>query len=145
MTNELTPDKLAALRALAMGATPGKRWIGDADFDTALMCKRDGRNCVLANHNSNFPEYQRDIELFAALDPATVLGLIDRHESPIEIRNNEDGILDEIVATGADVHLEEMDEGCWCLIVSKGEQRFQVMLESDADIIATVETEGMEL
>ncbi len=36
---------------------------------------------------------------------------------PVEIRRNEDGTLDEIVAHGAGVHLEQMGKGVWSLII----------------------------
>ena len=36
---------------------------------------------------------------------------------PPEVRLNEDGTLDEIVAFGAYVHLEQMDDGHWWLAV----------------------------
>jgi hypothetical protein len=31
----------------------------------------------------------------------------------IEIRSNDDGTLDEVVARGCDFHLEQMDDTCW--------------------------------
>ena len=40
----------------------------------------------------------------------------------IEIRNDQLDELDEIVATGAEIHLERMSKGHWWMIVSKGKQ-----------------------
>lgn len=37
----------------------------------------------------------------------------------IEVRRNDDGTLDEVVATGCDFHLEQMDRGHWWMVVRK--------------------------
>ncbi len=56
-----------------------------------------------------------------------------------EIRNADDGSLDEVVATGADVHLEQMHDGCWMLIVSAGGREVHVSLRSRGKGKATVD------
>jgi hypothetical protein len=56
-----------------------------------------------------------------------------------DIRRNEDGSLDEIVAAGATVHLEKMDDDEWWLRIDVGERHIQVNFGSTAPIRATVE------
>lgn len=46
--------------------------------------------------------------------------------SNIIVRNDETGELDEIIATGANVHLERMDERWFCLIIEQGGRRLLV-------------------
>jgi len=55
----------------------------------------------------------------------------------VEIRRNPDGSLDEIVASGAAVHLEQMDHDEWCLIVNN----VRVFLCSRDGITATVDVD----
>lgn len=47
----------------------------------------------------------------------------DAPPDAIEVRRNEDGTLDEIVAEGCSVHLEQMDVGSWWLAVEKNGYR----------------------
>ncbi len=56
----------------------------------------------------------------------------------IEVRNNDDGTLDEIVGHGADVHLEQMDNGCWWLSISEGSRVVHVYLLSRSVIKANL-------
>ena len=60
----------------------------------------------------------------------------------IELRHNDDGSLDELVATGADVHFEDMGDGWFFLVVQSGEHRVmlnvevkQVRVGSDEDLM----------
>ena len=57
-----------------------------------------------------------------------------------EVRLNEDGTLDEIVANGAYVHLEQMDDGCWWMAVESGGHLIHVNLftKRGAKILANV-------
>ena len=38
----------------------------------------------------------------------------------MEIRRNPDNSIDEVIANGAAVHLEQMNRGEWCLIITEG-------------------------
>lgn len=57
----------------------------------------------------------------------------------IEVRRNPDGSLDEIVAVGASIHLEQMDGKCWWLCVTKGGEEVRLFLTSRRRIKANVE------
>jgi hypothetical protein len=50
----------------------------------------------------------------------------DVNTSNVEVRNDDKGELDEIVAFGAYVHLERMDRNWFCLIVEQGNRRLLV-------------------
>lgn len=45
-----------------------------------------------------------------------------------EIRRNSDGSVDEIVANNATVHLEQMSESEWCLIITVGETQLMATI-----------------
>lgn len=45
---------------------------------------------------------------------------MNENTTGIEVRRNDDGTLDEVVATGCDFHLEQMDQGHWWMVISKG-------------------------
>lgn len=53
-----------------------------------------------------------------------------------EVRLNDDGTLDEVVAEGAAVHLEQMSGTDWCLNVYTGRNLLQVWLNSPRKIKA---------
>lgn len=59
---------------------------------------------------------------------------------PPEIRLNDDGTLDEVVAFGAFFHLEQMSGTGWWLCVEVGGQRVDVRLNSRAKITAHYDT-----
>ena len=61
----------------------------------------------------------------------------------IEVRNNDDGTLDEIVADGAFFHLEQMDAGLWWMAVEHKGQRVAVWLRARGKITANVEIDGV--
>jgi hypothetical protein len=62
----------------------------------------------------------------------------------IEIRNHASGKLDEIVARGADVHLEQMDSGFWWLGLEVEGRRFHVNFVSAKGIRVTVNEEELD-
>jgi len=45
---------------------------------------------------------------------------IATEKTEVEIRRNDDGTIDEVVACGAKVHLEQMDKGSWYLGIYSG-------------------------
>jgi hypothetical protein len=59
----------------------------------------------------------------------------------VEIRNHDDGRLDEIVARKADVHLEQMDSGFWWMGLEVEGRRFHVNFVSAKGIKVTVDEE----
>jgi hypothetical protein len=59
----------------------------------------------------------------------------------IEIRNHANGRLDEIVASRADVYLEQMDSGFWWMGLEVSGRRFRVTFVSAKGIRVTVEEE----
>ena len=69
----------------------------------------------------------------------TIADLLDRAPEPPaaapEVRLNDDGTLDEVVAHGADVHLEQLADDQWWLAV--GEVR--LVLSSRGKITATMD------
>lgn len=60
----------------------------------------------------------------------------------IEVRRNADGSLDEIVAHGCDVHLEQMTDGQWWLGIERGGYRQVVTLLSMRRIKAVSEMDS---
>jgi hypothetical protein len=54
-----------------------------------------------------------------------------------EIRRNPDGSIDEIVATGVDIHLEQMTKGGWYLNITSGDETTQLYLSSKKRISVT--------
>lgn len=59
-------------------------------------------------------------------------------ETPtVEVRRNEDGSLDEVVASRANVHLEQMSVDCWWLRI--GEVEITIHTLHRARIVANVE------
>lgn len=74
---------------------------------------------VYAEHGSG-PD--GEAKLRAVHDVLDVLAALDAQPptpSAIEVRRDDSGEVDEIVARAADVHLERMDDDAWCLIVSE--------------------------
>lgn len=63
-------------------------------------------------------------------------------EAP-EIRMNDDGTLDEVVASGADVQLEQMDGNAWFLGITAGGRFTQVWLRAKGKITAYTETSAV--
>lgn len=59
--------------------------------------------------------------------------------SSFEVRHNDDGTLDEIVARGADVHLEQMSGTHWFLEVASGSKRMAIWLTASRKIGAFTE------
>jgi hypothetical protein len=57
----------------------------------------------------------------------------------IEIRNHAGGRLDEIVAHGVDIHLEQMDSGFWWMGLEVGGRRFHVNFVSAKGIKVTID------
>lgn len=53
----------------------------------------------------------------------------------IEVRQNENGSLDEIVATGAEVHLEQMDGNAWWMSIEAGGRTIHVNLTTRRAVI----------
>jgi len=51
-----------------------------------------------------------------------------KKKKPYEIRLNDDGSLDEIVAKNANVHLEQMSNNSWILLIDTGKKHIQVSL-----------------
>lgn len=74
---------------------------------------------------------------------------LKRVASPLELRHNEDGTLDEMVMrVSRDVwfHLEQMDDGCWFLNVTDGKTEAHGFLHTKrgAAILANFETYGYQ-
>lgn len=65
----------------------------------------------------------------------------------IEVRRNDDGTLDEVVAKDCSFHLEQMSEDCWWMAVYKENRRVAVFLSTKhgAHIVAAVEDELEEV
>ena len=53
----------------------------------------------------------------------------------LEIRRNDDGTLDEIVATGASVHLEQMGGNHWWMSIEAGSRCVHVNITTAKAII----------
>jgi hypothetical protein len=64
--------------------------------------------------------------------------------SPIEVRNDQRGELDEVVARGCDFHLEQMGDGCWWMSVGRGNTEYHIRLftKRDTKIHAICEDES---
>jgi len=52
---------------------------------------------------------------------------------------NDDGSLDEVVGRGAFVHLEQMDDGLWFLLIEEEGREVRVFLQARGKIKTTVE------
>jgi hypothetical protein len=63
----------------------------------------------------------------------------------IEVRRNSDGSLDEVVADGCSVHLEQMDGCAWFLAVERDGHEAKVWFRSTRKIVTYVEVDGCEL
>jgi hypothetical protein len=61
----------------------------------------------------------------------------------IKITRNDDGSLDEIVATSANVHLEQMDASTWWLCITQGKQETRTYLTSRSRIKTSSEITGI--
>ncbi len=57
----------------------------------------------------------------------------------VEVRRNDDGSLDEIVAHNAFVHLERVDKDSWWLLVEANDFEVRVNLSSKRKIKAIME------
>jgi hypothetical protein len=64
--------------------------------------------------------------------------------SPIEIRNHANGRLDEIVARGANIHLEQMDSNYWWMGLQIAGHYFHVRFSSAKGIRVTVDEDTPE-
>ncbi len=64
--------------------------------------------------------------------------------SPIEIRNHANGRLDEIVARGANVHLEQIDSNYWWMGLQLAGRYFHVRFSSAKGIRVTVDEDTPE-
>ena len=64
---------------------------------------------------------------------------LDRLVSQAAVRIGDDGALDELVATNAEVHLEQLDKGYWFLYVRAGNVEHRVWLHSKKRIRANTE------
>lgn len=49
------------------------------------------------------------------------LGRLNAASTSLEIRPDDNGGIDEVVADGAAVHLERMSRGEWCLTITQGD------------------------
>jgi hypothetical protein len=58
---------------------------------------------------------------------------------PIEIRNHANGRLDEIVACGVSIHLEQMDSNYWWMGLEIAGRRFPVRFNSAKGIRVTAD------
>jgi hypothetical protein len=63
----------------------------------------------------------------------------EAEEKAIETRLNDDKTLDEVVASGATFHLEQMDRDHWWMEVGVGGKAISVWLKSKTTIRATYE------
>ena len=59
-----------------------------------------------------------------------------------EVRLNDDGTLDEVVAHGAYFHLEQMGAGHWWMVVTVGDRAVHINLSSSRKIMASYEVCG---
>lgn len=73
--------------------------------------------------------------------PAAALASEARDAAP-EIRLNDDGTLDEVVCTGGNFHLEQMDTNHWWLCVGDGKREVHVWLHARGKITANYEDHG---
>ncbi len=64
--------------------------------------------------------------------------------SPIEIRNHANGRLDEIVARGANIHLEQMDSNYWWMGLEIADRYFHIRFSSAKGIRVTVDEDTPE-
>lgn len=62
---------------------------------------------------------------------------LPRHKWALEVRLNEDKTLDEIVCDDAYVHLEQMDDNHWWMVVSDGKKKVHVNLMAKGKIAAS--------
>jgi hypothetical protein len=53
----------------------------------------------------------------------------------LEVRRDEDGYLDEVVATGADIHIECMDDNCWWMSIRTGDREVHVTFTTARAVI----------
>ena len=59
----------------------------------------------------------------------------------LEIRKNNDGSLDEIVANNANIHLEKMDDKTWWLCIGIREKEVRLYLTSKSNIKTSMNIE----
>jgi hypothetical protein len=58
---------------------------------------------------------------------------------PLEVRRNDDGSLDEVVCSQAFVHLEQMSDNHWWMVVERDGKQVTVNFSSRSKITARVE------
>ncbi len=87
-------------------------------------------------------------DVYAVVDRSALIAECDRlreatepEVQPPEVRRNDDGSLDEVVAHNAFVHLEQMDDDQWWLGVTVGLSTVHVNLSSKKRIRAIVEVD----
>ncbi len=61
-----------------------------------------------------------------------------RHAPFCEVRPNDDGTLDEIVATGVDLHIEQLSDNQWWIGITKGDESQRVVFWTDRAHIAAI-------
>lgn len=66
---------------------------------------------------------------------------VNRHAPFVEVRTNDDGTLDEIVAKGVTVHIEQMSDTEWWMGIYKGKKRQRVVFFTDRAHIAAMTEE----
>ncbi|WP_420104522.1 hypothetical protein [Bosea sp. (in: a-proteobacteria)] len=64
------------------------------------------------------------------LREAAEAALAGEREPHVEIRRNDDGLIDEMIAKGVTVHLEQMEAGAWFLGLDAGEKTWQFWLRA---------------
>lgn len=61
-----------------------------------------------------------------------------RHADFCEVRTDQDGILDEIVASGVDLHIERLSGNQWWVGIIKNGKRQRVVFHTDKANIAAI-------
>lgn len=63
-------------------------------------------------------------------------------EPSIELRPDESGVFDELIATGADVHFEMMDDNAIWVSIEAGGKRYAVWISARGKLSVNVEDES---
>lgn len=96
-------------------------------YDGGWLVHRQQSDPAFARDGSS-PEY-RSLEARALAAEAKLAQAV---EAKVEIRRNDDGTIDEVVASGSSVHLEQLDKGSWYLgIYSAAGAAWQFWLSTD--------------
>lgn len=66
---------------------------------------------------------------------------VNKHAAFCEVRTNDDGTLDEIIATGVSVHIEQMSDTQWWMCLEKKGRRQRVVFFTDREHIAAMTEE----